>query len=80
MIAPYYLNFTFRGMDISAKARMLHADGTKIYEIIFSTDEKVTLRPVTGRGGSRVWKDLKGNVNEFYQSLGEAIEQQDELP
>jgi hypothetical protein len=79
MIAPYYLNITFKGIEISAKARMLHADGSKVYEILFPDDERLTLHAVANARGDLVWEDLNGRSSEFYQSLGNAIEQQDEL-
>jgi len=50
MIAPYYLNITFKGIETSAKARMLHADGSKVYEILFPTKMKNNEEHVTGKG------------------------------
>ncbi|MCC6287419.1 MAG: hypothetical protein IT249_06000 [Chitinophagaceae bacterium] len=79
MVLPYYLNINFKGRSISARARILNADGSKVYEVIFPTDEKITLHSVPNTAGGRIWKDLLGNSNEFYQLLGNAIEQQNEL-
>ena len=78
MIAPYYLNITFDGKEISAKARMLHADGSRVYEILFPSDESITLHTVPNVRGDLIWKDLDGKSSEFYQLLGTAIEQQEE--
>ena len=79
MVLPYYLNINFKGKSISAKVRIISADGSKIYEVIFPTDEKFTLRAVPDVAGGLIWKDLAGHSNEFYQLLGNAIKQQDEM-